>query len=127
MAKAVLLLLLLASIYCWAIIFAKWRLLKGALAQNQSFLDVFWHGKSLEDIFARCEEYRTSPVANVFKSGFKELKKLPPSDAAAIRDDAVANVARALNRAATQEINRAEKNVGWLATTASERPVGWDR
>ena len=40
MAKLVLVLLLAASVFCWAVIFTKWRTLKQARAENADFLEV---------------------------------------------------------------------------------------
>ena len=80
-AKLVLLVLLAASVFCWALILMKWRSLSRAHSQNQKFLTVFWNGKTIEEIFAKCESYPSSPVATVFKSGFKELKKVNANEA----------------------------------------------
>ncbi|HAR41236.1 MAG TPA: Tol-Pal system subunit TolQ, partial [Bdellovibrionales bacterium] len=49
-AKFVLLLLLMASVFCWAIIFMKYRSLRRAQVQNTEFLNTFWHGKNLDEI-----------------------------------------------------------------------------
>ena len=59
-----------------------------------------------------------SPVAAVFKSGVKELKKVAPGEGA----DGIDNVHRALVRASNSEIAGFERHVGWLATTASAAP-----
>jgi biopolymer transport protein TolQ len=74
-AKAVLLLLLGASILCWAIIFTKWKTLKKAQFQDRRFLETFWNSKSIEDVYARSEDYAGSPTAAVFKNGVKEIRK----------------------------------------------------
>ena len=117
-AKTVLLLLLLASVTCWSIIFMKWKGLRRAMRQNHDFLELFWHGKSLEDVMAKTDKYPGSPVAAVFKSGVKELKKVAPGEGA----DGIDNVHRALVRASNSEIAGFERHVGWLATTASAAP-----
>lgn len=122
MAKFVLFLLLGSSVLCWAIIISKHRSLKAAMAENASFLDMFWHGKSIEEIFNRCDKFSRSPVASIFQSGFRELKKLSAGELSALDGDAMNNVNRALMRASNMEIASLEKNVGWLATTASAAP-----
>jgi biopolymer transport protein TolQ len=121
MAKMVLVILLFASVTCWAIIFTKWRSIKLAMAENKDFLEAFWHGKNIDEIFAKSEKYTRSPVALVFQSGVKELKKIPGSDTQ-LEDQAVHNISRALNRASSNEIAVLEKHVNWLATTASASP-----
>jgi len=121
-AKFVLLLLFFASILCWSIIFTKYRSLKRAFVQNQKFLDVFWHGKSIDDIFSVSDKFPASPVASIFKSGVKELKKLSPTHEISGAYDGVDNINRALARASNTEIANLEKHVSWLATTASAAP-----
>jgi biopolymer transport protein TolQ len=122
MAKLVLLLLMAASVMCWGIIFRKWRALKRANAQNAKFLDLFWHGKNIDEIFAKSDKFPASPVAAVFRSGVKELKRLSNSEIDAIRTEGVDNVQRALMRASNSEIGSLERQVAWLATTASAAP-----
>lgn len=120
--KLVLILLLFASVVSWAIIFSKWRLMKLALHENATFLKVFWSAKNIDEIYEKTEKYDRSPIASVFKSGFKELKKLSSSESRGLDSDSVDNVSRALMRASTSEIAGLEKHVSWLATTASGAP-----
>jgi biopolymer transport protein TolQ len=123
LVKLVLAALLAISVFCWAIIFTKWRLLKRAVQQNTKFLDVFWNGKSIDEIFSKSEKFGASPVAGVFKSGVKELKKLSPGgELPAGPLEAVENVQRALFRASTAEVAGLERGVSWLATFASASP-----
>jgi biopolymer transport protein TolQ len=124
MAKLVLLILLASSVFSWAIILMKWRALSRASSQNQKFLNVFWHSKSIDEIFAKSEKFPSSPVATVFKNGVKELKKAGPGGEAAETDPVgrVENIQRALLRSSSSEIAALETHLGWLATTASAAP-----
>jgi len=121
-AQLVLMSLVVASIFCWAIIFSKNRSIKQAREQNEEFLDLFWHGKNLEEIFTVSEKFTASPVASVFKSGIRELKKVTSNDARTLDEYGVANIERSLLRTANTEVNQLEKHVGLLATTASAAP-----
>ena len=121
-AKAVLLILLSASIFCWAIIFLKWRSLSKASSQNQKFLNIFWHGKNIEEVFAKSEKFPSSPVATVFKAGVKELKKLNSGESDTDNTGKLENVFRSLQRTSTSEVAALETHLGWLATTASAAP-----
>jgi len=121
-AKSVLFLLMSASVMCWAIIVTKWRTLKLAHRQNQHFINSFWNGKNLDEIMGRSENFPNSPVASVFKYGVKELRKLGTTESLAGNTEKMDNISRALIRASTSEISILEKNVGWLATTASAAP-----
>ncbi len=121
-AKIVLLMLVGSSVICWSIIFSKWRTLRRAVNENTDFLNAFWHGKTIDDIMAKIDKYPGSPVATVFKSGVKELRKLSTEDMASAGTEKVDNIQRALIRASNAEISSLEKNVSWLATTASAAP-----
>src|SRR4051812_28378996 len=88
-AKFVLMLLFFASVLSWAIIITKARTLRKALAENARFLNTFWHSKSIEDVFNKSDKYQYSPVASVFQSGFKELKKVSTSDMKGYEEHAV--------------------------------------
>jgi biopolymer transport protein TolQ len=123
MAKFVLLILFGASVYCWAIIITKWKTLSRATEQNVEFLNLFWHGKSLDDILISSDKFPSSPVANIFKSGVKELKKIAPNEESlSATPGAVDNIHRALARSSSAEVALLERHVGWLATTASAAP-----
>ena len=122
-AKFVLLVLLGASTVCWAIIATKWKTLNQSLTQNEKFLLVFWNGKNIDEVINQSEKYSNSPVANVFRYGVKELRRLGNQEAYAVSNpEKVDNIYRALVRAASSEISILEKHVGWLATTASAAP-----
>jgi biopolymer transport protein TolQ len=122
MAKLVLLSLVAVSIACWGIILSKWKTIKLAQQENARFLDLFWSGRNIEEIFVKTEEIEDSPVAMIFKSGVKELKKFPYSETQPLDELAIDNIARSLARASNAEVTRLEKQVSFLATTASAAP-----
>lgn len=120
-AKLVLLVLAAASVYCWAIILTKWKTLQRASDENTEFLNIFWHGKNLDEVLLKSDKYANSPVASVFKSGVKELKKASPGEEN-LSGGHVENVQRALIRTSTSEVAQLERHISWLATTASAAP-----
>lgn len=122
MGKLILLLLLGVSIFCWTIIIAKWRSMKIVNEANAKFTQFFWQSKSMDEIFMNIDQYAGSPIAGVFRSGMKELRKLPGTLDPATAGLEVENVSRSLTRASNDEVAILEKNVTWLATTASSAP-----
>lgn len=122
LVKFVLLILVSASIVCWAIILQKMKRLKSAKAGNSEFLDLFWNANGLEEIQTKVENLKHSPIANIFEAGYKELRKLPASDRSADGVPEITNIERSLNRTLSMEIDELEKYVDWLATTASAAP-----
>jgi biopolymer transport protein TolQ len=121
-AKLVLLILLAASVMCWGVIFSKWISLKRAALENGQFLEIFWRSKTIDEIVEKTSKLAASPVASVFRSGVKELKKLSSDELQGVGVEKIDNIQRALFRASTTEVSTLEKNVGLLATTASAAP-----
>src|SRR5579862_9699825 len=123
-AKLVLFALVLASVLSWSVIVMKHKTIKVARKQSQAFLNTFWYGQDLEEIYAKSEQYTHSPVANVFKAGFKELKKLSQLDAKGelLKTEGLNNISRALARATMSEVGSLESAIGMLATVGSATP-----
>jgi biopolymer transport protein TolQ len=119
MAKLVLLVLLFSSVFSWAIIFTKLKMLRHCFWENSEFLNLFWNSRSVDEVIGRTDRFERSPIARVFRNGVKELKKLPEKD----QDPrTVENISRALARSSNHEVATLEKNVSWLATVASATP-----
>ncbi|MFZ9594886.1 MAG: protein TolQ, partial [Bdellovibrionia bacterium] len=122
-AKLVLLSLLLSSIVCWSIVFAKWKTIRLARLQNEKFISIFWNSKNVEEIMHKSEKFSKSPVAMVFQAGVKELRRFNQTDSSMSGGfEKVENVQRALLRSSNEQVSRLENQLGWLATTASAAP-----
>lgn len=103
----------------------KYKIISKAIRESKQFLNVFWYGKDLEEIYSKSEKIRRSPVANVFKAGFKELKKISEIDAkmsATVKENTISNISRTLSRTSLAEMSTLEKTVGLLATVGSATP-----
>ncbi|MBI4924846.1 MAG: protein TolQ [Bdellovibrio sp.] len=122
MAKLVLFILLLASVWSWAVIFLKIRTFKHTKKENKKFLTLFWSDKNIEEIFKKSENIKNSPIAQIFQSGFKELRKLTVLDAKTDHKLNIENINRALARASIHETSELEKYIGSLGTVASSTP-----
>jgi len=128
--QAVMLLLLFFSIASWAIIVYKWRSLRRAYGESETFLDAFWGSKRLDSIYQKSETLTASPISQVFRAGYIELAKLKKkgeSEAAGDVDSQLnlgdlENIERSLRRAAAAELTSMEGLVSFLATTGSSAP-----
>lgn len=109
-----LLILLIFSVVCWAIIIAKHRQLKRAESRSQRFYELFWNAKKLEDITTK-GGVRRGPAYNIYHIALQALEanKNPGSKEAVVRD---------IRRAYEEEIEQVEYGVPFLATTASAAP-----
>lgn len=122
--RGVLLILVGASVACWGIAAAKEVELRRAKDQSERFIKVFWDAKNLAAIQAASADLEQSPVAQVFRAGYKELLRF--TRARRGEDDpefgGIENVTRAMLRARTEELTRLEHGLTFLATTASAAP-----
>ena len=121
--QMVLLLLVLMSVTCWAIILNKFITVRGAAWQSARFVDMFWKATALENAYQAAGRFPRSPTAAVFKAGYVELAKLTQQDQSGAMDLGLTeNVERALRRTAQVELNKLERMNAFLATTASTGP-----
>ena len=125
--KVVLLILFLFSIISWAIIFMKWRYLRRAGQDTAYFLDLFWESTALNQIYQESEDLDWSPVAQLFRSGYAELRRAmklqnPSTSWESARRPIMDNVERSLKKAAIDQGNKMEKALAFLATTGNTTP-----
>ena len=125
--KVVLLILFLFSIISWAIIFMKWRYLRKAGQDTAYFLDLFWESTALNQIYQESEDLAWSPVAQLFRSGYSELRRSmkvqnPSQTLEMVRQPIMDNVERSLRKASIDQTNRMERALSFLATTGNTTP-----
>ncbi len=137
-SAAVLGLLAVLSIVCWAIILHKAWVFRRSEAQSKSFLDVFRRSTKFSEVQAVCRSLADSPLVGLFQAGYAELTaQLRQGTAADVDTGATGSpktgaarpilksltaVDRALMRASVVEVNKLERRIGFLATTASIAP-----
>jgi len=119
LAQIVILVLLVFSVYSWAIAFSKYGLLNKAVQKNNSFLKTFRRLGQLAELNAASEEYRPAPLVTVFEFGYEEVARQVNSHGK-LRNGAA--LERCLQLGISEEIARLNRNMGWLATTASAAP-----
>src|SRR3990167_1625188 len=121
--KAVLLLLVSASVVSWTFIFQRIIFLKHAKESANNFEKQFWSGTEIEKLYQQVNgvgENRTG-LANIFCAGFTEFKRLQqkPGMTAASMMEAVE---RAMHIAKTHELENLENHLSFLATIGSTSP-----
>ena len=124
--QVVMLFLLVFSIISWAIIVYKWRRIRSAYNQSETFLETFWNSKRLDNIFEKSDGLSASPVSQVFRAGYIELAKVKKKSEAEKQEDtqlgAMESIERSMRRAAAAELTDLESLVTFLATTGSTAP-----
>ena len=128
LAQSVLLVLIFFSIFSWAIAFKKYFLLKKLRTDSEAFLRIFRKSKRFSEISGACETLRHTPLVEVFLAGYEELEAQlmshpsgdQPSPSPTLKTINV--IQRALSRASSVQLTKLERNMSWLATTASVAP-----
>jgi biopolymer transport protein TolQ len=121
--QAVVLILLLVSVFSWAAIFRKLLSLSRVKNLNDEFEREFWSGKSLNELFAAATQNAklAGPMERIFASGMREYQKLRErriSDSGLLMDGA----RRAMRASLQREMDEIESNLSMLASVGSVSP-----
>ena len=116
--KSVIIILIAASVYSWALIFEKYKLFKKIEKSTTSFEEKFWKSRSAENFYNNLTNKEKDPVANIFQSAMVELIKTK-SKSSSIQS---ARVTRVIEISADKEIKLIEKHFTFLATVGSTAP-----
>jgi biopolymer transport protein TolQ len=116
---AVLLILLLFSIFSWTIIFAKWSTFRRARNADARFLRAFRKASALDAVMVASEQFRPSPLVAVFDFGYEEVARQIKSRGTINNK---ISLERTLQLGTSEELTKLERNMAWLATTASVSP-----
>ena len=98
--KSVIIILIAASIYSWALIFEKYRLFKKIEKSTDSFEEKFWKSRSAESFYNTLNNREKDPLANIFQTAMTELIKTK-SKSSTVQS---ARVSRILEISADREI-----------------------
>ncbi|OYV58086.1 MAG: protein TolQ [Acidocella sp. 21-58-7] len=121
--KLVMLILLLASVWVWAIIIEKTITLKRVTKDANQFEDHFWSGGSLDDLYDREGADPTHPMAAIFGAAMAEWRRTVRIAGVDIGRTAVRErVDRAMNVTLTREMERLEQHMIFLASVGSTAP-----
>ena len=107
------------SLLSWTIIFAKLGTFRKARNANLRFLRTFRKAARLDAVAAATEQFRGAPLATVFDFGYSEVAR---QISARSRISNMVALERTLQLGMSEEITRLERNMNWLATTASVTP-----
>lgn len=124
LVKVVLVVLLLASLWSWAIIFNKWMMMSTLRRRASSFEKTFWSGLSLDELYQQFSHRTDHPMAAVFVSALREWKRAfeggNPREAqlGSVKD----RIDKAMNVTILRETEGIEGQIGFLATVGATAP-----
>ena len=114
--KSVIVILIAASIYSWAIIIDKYRLFKKINKSSEEFEEKFWKSKSAESFFNNLPANIDDPMANLFKGSMQIVMKSRSKSNLSERLGSVVEVN------IEKQMNVIDKNYTFLATVGSTAP-----
>ncbi|MDJ0389894.1 protein TolQ [Roseomonas sp. E05] len=122
--KLVMLGLLMASVWVWAIVFEKMTTLRRINRAADAFEDRFWSGGSLDSLHQQEGERPTHPLAAVFGAGMREWERSAarPEGGGVSVAGVQMRAERAMNIAITREMDRLERWMVFLASVGSVGP-----
>ncbi|MDG1906986.1 MAG: protein TolQ [Arenicella sp.] len=121
--QIVMLILLLASMFSWSVIFTKFMTLRKERALTRKFEKEFWSGGSMQSLYKQYAAERdvTSGMSEIFVSGYREYQRLTERGYAN-NADLLDGVQRAMRVELSREIEHLESQIPFLATVGSTSP-----
>ena len=114
--KSVIIILIAASIYSWAIIIEKYRLFKKINKSSEEFENKFWKSRSAEAFYNNLPQNIDDPMANVFKDTMQVIVKARSKSNISNRLESMLEVS------IEKQMNTIEKSYTFLATVGSTAP-----
>ena len=114
--KSVIAILIVSSIYSWAVIFEKIMLFKKINRSTQDFENKFWKSKSAESFYNTLPDNMRDPMASIFKNSMQVLLK---SKRSSNLDE---KMSRMLEINIEQQMEKIENGYTYLATIGSTAP-----
>ena len=114
--KTVIVLLIVCSIYSWAVIIEKFRLFKKINQSTEEFETKFWNSKSAESFYNNLPANIQDPMALIFKDAMQALLKKRS------RTDINSKMTTMLETGIEKQISKITKGFTFLATVGSTAP-----
>lgn len=123
--KAVMLTLMMASLWSWSIIFQKKGLLSNLNRKANRFEDSFWSGEPLDKIYDRVKNSKADPMLRTFAAGMEEWRAgvaggVPAKES--LQASLKQRVERAMSVMIGREMNTLERGMTFLASVGSSGP-----
>ena len=123
--KLIMVLLLLCSIWCWAIIFEKMARMRRLNNQAVKFEEIFWSGGTLDSLYDRIGKRPSDPMASTFASGMREWRQSAEKGLTAtgpMRASLQQRVERVMSVTIGREMEGAERHMSFLASVGATAP-----
>lgn len=120
--KAVMIMLVLASVWSWTVIFEKLFTLRILNRRADDFENAFWSGATIDDLYERMGPRPRDPMAAVFVTAMMEWRRAAGRGAEEIRSGLENRIERVMQVTTARELDRVERYMTFLASTGSTAP-----
>lgn len=120
--KIVMIILMLMSVWCWAIIIDKVMRMGRLRRAAARFEDSFWSGGSLEDLYNRVGAAPRDPMTAVFSAAMREWQRSVERGPVQSGGTVQARIERVMHVTLNREVERLEKYLPFLASVGSSAP-----
>ena len=120
--KAVMIMLVLASVWSWTVIFEKLFTLRILNRRADEFENAFWSGATIDDLYERMGPRPRDPMAAVFVTAMMEWRRAAGRGAEEIRSGLENRIERVMQVTTARELDRVERYMTFLASTGSTAP-----
>src|SRR5919198_1304352 len=123
--KLVMLILLLASFWSWAVIFDKVIRIRRLRHAASSFEESFWSGGSLDDLYERVGQRPPDPMTAVFSAAMREWRRSAAKNllgTPGMRTSLQQRIERVMSVTVGREMERVERFMAFLATVGATAP-----
>lgn len=119
--KLVMIMLVIASVWCWAVIFDKWNQYRKSRKEADIFDRAFWSGEPLDVLFDKVGTNPQGASETIFAAGMSEWRRSHKQDGGLIAG-ATARIDRSMDVAIAKEAGKLQKSLPVLATVGSTAP-----
>ena len=115
-------LLLLASVWSWAVIIDKSFRLMRLVRKANGFERLFWSGAPLDDLYRQLAKRADHPMALMFATAMEEWRESPKTVDVTFNRGLVGRIGQVMDLTRDREVESLESNLSWLGTIASTAP-----
>lgn len=123
--KIVMVMLLLASVWSWAIIFEKSLKMRRLRSLAEQFEEAFWSGGSLDDLYDRIDKRPPDPMSSLFVSAMREWRRSSSKGVGVSGQNRISlqqRIERVMDISLGREMERLERHMIFLASVGASAP-----
>ncbi len=118
--QAVMLILMMASVWSWAVIFEKSRLMRQLNSVADEFEEMFWSGNSLEVLYTQLKGKNNHPMPKLFVAAMREWKRSNDGQGKVLNRLGLSDrLTKVMRVTLAREMDKVEKHINFLATVGS--------